>query len=134
MPAKRFVLFTVRAICLLLRDAPERATLLVLLLLSQDLLHGVFPSALSLAKCRDDSRSSGVGTSKFFPLCEETEERKQAARVSCSLPNLSGTKGAPAPGLFPTSDRARGCRHHGCHHHGCRRRRSRLREAWLHSP
>ena len=88
----------------------------------------------SLAKCRDDSRSSGVGTSKFFPLCEETEERKQAARVSCSLPNLSGTKGAPAPGLFPTSDRARGCRHHGCHHHGCRRRRSRLRGAWLHSP
>src|SRR5262249_30792190 len=73
-----------------------------------------------------------------------SEETTHAQGVSCGLPNLSGTKGAPAPGLSsPTSDRARGCcrydcRHHGCHHHGCHlpgrpARRSRLREVCLHS-
>jgi len=64
-----------------------------------------------------------------------SEETTHAQAVSCGLPNLSGTKGAPAPGLSsPTSDRARGCCRYDCRHHGCHHHRSRLRGAWLHSP
>ena len=59
-----------------------------------------------------------------FPsvLLGEVMRRLTLKRFPAGCPTCRERKGRPAPGLFPTSDRARGCCYYDCHPHGCHRR------------